>query len=264
MTAFAMTAFTMPATAKASAQGRQFKAFLSALSLEVLLIGAGLLWLTMHPSQPIDVIVPLTIEVTPTAEPEKLAEPEMAKLPPPQQLPTPTAPALKPPPVLQTKPMPVAAVTPASTPATPVAMAKPLPAPSPAPAPALNSVPEPSVNLPTAAATPTVATASVSTPTPASPPSIDPSPAYNAKLASAVQAVFEVPAAAAELNFKGRARVEFNLRDGVVSKVRIVQTSGLGVADRAAVKAVQAAVYPAPPPPLQGKEATYQIWVACL
>ena len=104
-------------------------------------------------------------------------------------------------------------------------------------------------------------------PAPAPPPAapaFDPSPAYNAKLSAAVQAAFEVPAAAAALGFKGRTRVEFSLRDGVVSGIRVVQTSGLGLADRAAMRAVQVAAFPAPPPALQGKDGVYQIWVACL
>jgi periplasmic protein TonB len=254
-----MTAFVVPVTARVSRHRRQFNAFASALSLEVLLIGAGLFWLKTHPPQPVDVITPLTIEVASPPEPEKLSTPEMAKPPPPP----PTTSAVKPPPVLQPKLIPVTA---ASSPATPVAMTTPLPAPASAP----SMVPEPSVSLPAAVAAPTVAPQPVPAPVPtpapapASPPSIDLSPAYNAKLAAAVQVVFEVPAAAADLNFKGRTRVEFNLRDGVVSKVRVLQTSGLGVADRAAVKAVQAAIYPAPPAQLQGKEGTYQIWVACM
>lgn len=91
----------------------------------------------------------------------------------------------------------------------------------------------------------------------------DLSAAYNAKLTQAVQMAFEVPAVAESLNFKGRTRIEFSLHNGVVSASRVVQSSGLGAVDRAALKAVQTANYPAPPPSLQGKDGTYQIWVAC-
>jgi outer membrane biosynthesis protein TonB len=93
---------------------------------------------------------------------------------------------------------------------------------------------------------------------------VDPSAAYNAQLAAAVQAAFQVPLAAQELAFKGRTRVEFLLRDGRISSPRIIQGSGLGVADRAAIKAVQSAVYPSPPDNLKGKDGIYQIWVACV
>jgi periplasmic protein TonB len=254
-----MTTLVFPAMAQASHQGLRFKAFFSALGLEMLLFGAGLFWLATHPPQPALVVIPLTIEAIP-APPvsEKLTEPEITKPPPPtSQVAKPIA-HLTPPAVLP--PPPKAAISPAPA-QNPVLEPSPKAAiaPTPAPAPTQNPVLEPShVSPPTAVAAPLAA------PQPVSPPAVDPSPAYNAKLAAAVQAVFEVPAAAAELNFRGRTRVEFNLRDGQVSMVRIVQTSGLGVADRAAVKAVQAAIYPSPPAQLQGKEATYQIWVACL
>jgi len=73
-----------------------------------------------------------------------------------------------------------------------------------------------------------------------------------------------VPGPALALGFKGRARLEFHLRDGVASNVKIIQPSGLGAVDRAALKAVEAAAFPSPPPALAGKDGVYQIWVACL
>lgn len=94
-------------------------------------------------------------------------------------------------------------------------------------------------------------------------PTIDPALAYNVKLAAAVQAAFEVPGSAKALSFKGKARVEFNLHDGVASAIRVVQSSGLGAVDRAAVKAVEIANFPLPPAELKSKEGIYQIWVAC-
>jgi protein TonB len=97
----------------------------------------------------------------------------------------------------------------------------------------------------------------------ASPPTVDPALAYNAKLAAAVQAAFVVPSMATTLGFKGRARVEFKLRDGTATDVRILQPSGLGAVDRAALKAVAVAQFPSPPTSLMGKEGIYQIWVEC-
>jgi protein TonB len=94
-------------------------------------------------------------------------------------------------------------------------------------------------------------------------PTIDPALAYNVKLAAAVQAAFEVPGSAKALSFKGKARVEFNLHDGLASAIRVVQSSGLGAVDRAAVKAVEMAKFPLPPAELKSKEGIYQIWVAC-
>ena len=114
--------------------------------------------------------------------------------------------------------------------------------------------------------------------TPSSPPAKTPAPlpdatsqsidpailaAYNAKLTAAVQAAFRVPSTAADMGFKGRVRIEFTLRNGVVINVRVDVPSGFRAVDRAAVRAVQTANYPLPPQVLLGKDGTYQIWVAC-
>lgn len=140
--------------------------------------------------------------------------------------------------------------------------------------PVQQTVTEPRVKAPDATAAP----AAVATPEPAAPntpvavvpvppqaiaTAIDPAmiAAYNSKLNAAVQAAFRVPAAAADIGFKGRVRVEFALRDGVVSDIRILQPSGLSMVDRAAITAVESAKYPLPPQVLQGKNGTYQIWV---
>jgi len=59
----------------------------------------------------------------------------------------------------------------------------------------------------------------------------------------------------------GRARVAFTYRDGVVSDVRLVTSSGVGLLDRAALATVRDAVYPKPPPDLAGKTLAKQLWV---
>jgi len=136
--------------------------------------------------------------------------------------------------------------------------------------PVLPEVKPPEEPAPPVVAKPTVFSAPAPLPQPpaAAPvmppaPVVDPALAYNVKLAAAVQAAFVVPGPAAALGFKGRARVEFHLRDGVVSNAKIIQASGLGVVDRAALKAVEVASFPVPPTSLVGKEGVYQIWVAC-
>ena len=91
----------------------------------------------------------------------------------------------------------------------------------------------------------------------------DPAIAYNAALTMAVQAAFKVPAAATTLGFKGRARVEFKLQDGHVSASTLLESSTLGLVDRAALRAVNEASYPSPPAALAGIMRTYQIWVEC-
>ncbi len=197
------------------------------------MLAAVVAWIAAHPPQPLDTFVPLTIEVTP--EPEPVAPPELVKpvtpVPPPR-LPKPVAVQPEP------KPLPPEPIAPTVAPL-------PQPVATPAPTAFTAPVPAPRVIVPTA-------------------PSVDPALAYNVKLAAAVQAAFTVPAPAAALNFKGRTRVEFGLRDGVASAIRVVQSSGLGAADRAAIKAVETATFPAPLPSLQGKDGSYQIWVACL
>ena len=233
-----MSAVLRDAAGPPTGRRRPWLAFGSALGVEAALGVVFVGWLVTHRPQPADPVVPLTIEAVKPPVVEKPPEPEKPRPTPPP------APAVA-------KPMPRTAPPPPAA-APPIA-----PAPL-APQPATAAAPAP-VAAPVAAAP-----APVPPPPPPSAPVVDPAPAYNAKLSAAVQAAFEVPAAAAALNFKGRTRVEFSLRDGVVSGIRVVQSSGLGLADRAAVRAVQVAAFPAPPPALQGKEGIYQIWVACL
>jgi periplasmic protein TonB len=220
------------------------------LGLEAALLVVLLAWVAAHPPKPIEVVVPLLIDILTAQTPEKLPEPEkpQSKAPPPVPMPRP-------------KPLAPAATRPApqAVPVVPIAPIAPT-------APAPTRLPEPAAAPVTAAPSSAVAPPAAERAPALSAPAVpvnDPSPAYNAKLSAAVQAAFEVPATAVALNFKGRTRVEFSLRDGVVSAIRVVQGSGLGATDRAAVKAVQAAVYPPPPAALQGKEGSYQIWVVC-
>lgn len=163
----------------------------------------------------------------PVPAPIELAqpEPEPPKPEPPKSQPRQSVPAPKPAPVPPPLPQPL----PKPLPATPFSE----PAPPPPP-------PPPSSN---AAGKP------------------DPGLEYAARVRAAVQAAVAYPPAAAAMNFSGRTRVQFLLQDGVPSHVRIVQGSGLGMVDRAALKSVQDAVYPPPPPPLQGKGLDYQVWV---
>ena len=216
-----------------SARGRQWQAFGSALGLEVALVAAIFGWMAAHPATPPVQVIPLTIETTVPVAPEKLPEPEKPKpvRPPEQTLP-------KPPARVSTPPQP--------------APAAPLPSPQVA-------VPAPA--MPAAQAVAAAVSPPAPAPLPVSAPTIDPTPAYNAKLTAAAQAAFEVPGTVAALNFKGRARVGFKLRDGLASSIAIVQSSGLGAMDRAALKAVQTAAFPQPPAALQGKEMVYEIWV---
>ena len=226
---------SLPADIVTRTRSRPWLAFGSAIAIEMTFVLAVLAWLAMRPTQVPDKTVPITIEVAApaiTEEPPKPPEPAKAKPLPP--LPKPVARAVTP-------PLPAPQVVPVPTPL-PVTQA-------PSPVQAAAAPPNPPAQAPAPA------------PQPAQPPSVDPAPAYNAKIAAAAQAALEVPGSVTALNFKGRARVGFKLRDGVVSGIVIIQSSGLGAMDRAAIKAVQTANYPAPPAALQGKDIAYEIWV---
>jgi len=195
----------------------------------------------IHPPQELQQVIPLVMSM--------LEEPKVEKPLPPKP------PDIKPPPVLaKVVPIPVKSQSPVM-PLTPEVRP-------------LQEVTPPVVAQANAFSTPVVA-ATPPAPPPAPPvvsppaPAVDPALAYNMKLAAAVQAAFVVPGPASALGFKGRARVEFHLRDGVASNAKIIQPSGLGAVDRAALKAVEVAAFPAPPAALAGKEGVYQIWVAC-
>jgi periplasmic protein TonB len=220
---------------------RTWQSFGLALTLESLLVAGGLLALLYSSHKVAASATSLVIELqAPTNAPMPAPMPAPPTTPPSKlALPVPTPKALPKEPQKQEPPLPV-------TPS-PAAVLAPTPAPVPAVAP------------------PQATAAVASKPAQASTHAdVDALAAYNAKLAAAVQAAFEMPLAAQELAFKGRTRVEFVLRDGHVSSPRVVQPSGLGAADRAAIKAVQSATYPPPPESLKGKEGLYQIWVACL
>ena len=84
---------------------------------------------------------------------------------------------------------------------------------------------------------------------------------FAAKVKAAIQAAVVYPSAARSMGFVGKARVEFLLRDGVPSKVKIIQGSNIVMIDRAALAAVANAAYPETPDSLKGKEQVYQVTV---
>lgn len=229
----------MPAPVSYANRSRHWKAFVSALSIELLLLFLVIMWLTGSPQEMTPAAVPLSMDLWNSEKSPEPEKPRQALPPPPVALPQLQAfkAALRPVQPVQMSPQTTAAAASSEVPL--VASVANLPSQT------------------TVAATPPQAAAA----TP--PPTVDPAPAFNAKLAAAVQAAFELPAAASALNFKGRARIEFSLREGVATAIRVVTSSGLGAVDRAAIKAVQSAVYPPPPAALQTRESPYQIWVAC-
>jgi len=218
-------------------RARMWPAFGAALTLETVAIASLIAWTMLHPKEP--VLRPLAIEIaapTPAVQPEPPAPPKPVV---PTPIPLVTS---------QAKPVKVAA--------------SPSPAPSPPPLLPLSAAPSevaaPATPVPLSAA-PAVAPPPPSLPPPAGP--VGPSSDYIAKVRAAVQAAFAYPAAAAAADFHGRTRVAFSLRDVTVSGARVLVGSGMGLVDRAALQAVQAARYPAPPADMQGREHTYEVWV---
>ena len=211
---------------------RDFKqALASALALEVLAVGALVAWVVTHPVAREPKAVALTIEA--------IQEPEVPKPPEPERP--------KPPAPLPPKPVPPT-VTAAPPPPTPAPAATP-------PVAVLEPAPSPAATLPLAAPPPPK-------PVAAPPPGpVSPTADYVDKVRAAVQAAFVYPLAAKAMEFKGRARVGFKLRDGHASDAHLVVRSGLGIGDRAALDAVQNASYPAPTAELRGVELSCEIWV---
>lgn len=130
---------------------------------------------------------------------------------------------------------------------------------------------EPSAPAPAPLASPTApavvsrAAEAVAVPAASPPPpaaSAAPSAEYIAKVRAAVQAAFEYPMAAKAQDFKGRTRVAFNLNDTRPSGARVVVTSGMGIVDRAALKAVEGASYPPAPESLGHAEQAFEVWVS--
>jgi TonB family protein len=212
---------------------RMKQAFTAALVLESAALLGAFTWVATHPHVPPAALVALQIEAPSLPEPE-LPKPKLEPVKPP---PKPVVEAVKkvalpPPPV----PVPVSAPLPVAA----APSENPVPAPSPVP----------SVAAPVFKAAP-----------PAPPGPAKPSNEYLDKVRNAVQNAFVYPPAARAMEFRGRARVAFKLLDGQASNVRVLVRSGLGMGDRAALEAVQNAVFPAPAVELKGVDMDCEIWV---
>jgi periplasmic protein TonB len=98
-------------------------------------------------------------------------------------------------------------------------------------------------------------------PAPAAPPTGAVDPSFDAALRTAIESALHYPESARMAGLSGRARVAFVYRDGSVTDVRLVVSSGIGLLDRAALAAVRDAVFPKPTPELAGKSVSKQLWV---
>jgi len=132
------------------------------------------------------------------------------------------------------------------------------------PKPALPPLPKPAIDKtpPTPVATPTAATepAPPPVPQPVVKSEVDPHVinTYAAKLLAAVQAATHCPN---DVQFTGRVRVAFSLKDTDPRNVHVLSGSGVAAIDDAARHAVVDAIIPEPPAEMKGTERNYQTWV---
>jgi protein TonB len=140
------------------------------------------------------------------------------------------------------------------------AAAAPKPQPvTPPPAPA--QAPDTTPNIPPASAAP-----AEPVPAPAPTPTPDPAPArpdtsFEGSLRAAIEAALRYPESARMNGIAGRTLVGFVYRDGAVSDIHVVTSSGMGQLDHAALAAVRDAVCPPPPHGFEGKSLPEQLWV---
>jgi periplasmic protein TonB len=213
----------------APARARFYPAAALALIVEAALLGAAFVLFSRTPPMPLEQpVTVLTIAPAPLPQPVAPAEPQ----PKPQQVTRPATPVRH-----------VAHLTPP----------RPAPAPQPIPAPAPPST-MPTDPAPVPRAPP---------PPPSAPPAAaaDPSASFEGALRAVIQAALRYPESARMASMAGRTRVAFKFRDGVVSDVTVVTSSGVGLLDRAALAAVRDAAYPKPEPAFSGKTLSEQLWV---
>ncbi|MFL9987992.1 energy transducer TonB [Paraburkholderia sediminicola] len=171
---------------------------------------------------------------------------------------------------------------PAPIPAREVSKPVPKPAAQPRRAPAVHQArvahaapPKPQPVTPPPAPIPAPNTASAKSAAPAEPapapvprPALAPVPAparpdasFEAALRAAIDAALRYPESARMEGITGRTLVGFVYRDGAVSDIHVVTSSGMGLLDHAVLTAVRDAVCPPPPHGLEGKSLPEQLWV---
>jgi protein TonB len=133
------------------------------------------------------------------------------------------------------------------------------------PAPILPALPVIQVEQPPLPRTASPAPAAITVPIEAPPP---PPPSsrlpgiedkFKAAVRDAVYAAHRIPDLARTMNMYGDSEVHFTLRDGVVSDIELVGSSGHHPLDEAALAAVRAAHYPPAPAELQGRSLSFII-----
>ena len=109
--------------------------------------------------------------------------------------------------------------------------------------------------------TPTTPAASAPPAPTAAPAPARPDTSFEASLRAAIEAALRYPESARMDGIAGRTLVGFVYRDGAVSDIHVVTSSGMGQLDHAALAAVRDAVCPPPPHRFEGKSLPEQLWV---
>ncbi len=207
-----------------------WRAFFAALGLEVLF---GLAILYAAQSQAREEVKPLQVtQVMLTPVPESPAPPVVTPPPPVPQVPVqksrPVAvPIAKPQPVADSESAPQTV-----TPSLPKEQAVPKEFPNTPPNPTTAAIPQAAISV-----------------------------AFGDRVRAAVQAAVIYPMAARASHVTGRSKVSFSYRDGVVSNLLLITSSGNVLLDKAAFAAVRAAAYPPPTGEYVGRLLNFEIWV---
>jgi periplasmic protein TonB len=109
--------------------------------------------------------------------------------------------------------------------------------------------------------TPTTPAASAAPAPTAAPAPARPDTSFEASLRAAIEAALRYPESARMDGIAGRTLVGLVYRDGAVSDIHVVTSSGMGQLDHAALAAVRDAVCPPPPHGFEGKSLPEQLWV---
>jgi protein TonB len=226
----------------AGEQRHRLEAIGIAIMLECAILGGGFALFALMPGPAKSDPAPVTLDLAQPPE-EKQPEPPKPRLRPPEpRKPLPPEPGPVPP-VPQPAPQP-----PEPPPSQPAVKPVPDLQPAPEPTPFSEPVAPPAPPPPPVPAPPTLARP-------------DPMLLYAAQVKAAVQSAVVYPAQAQRQRLVGRTRVQFTLRDGKPSEASVLQSSGLGVLDQAALASVAAARYPAPSDDLAGVARQFQVWV---
>jgi len=226
---------TVPASGMPQERTRLYPAAAIALVAEVLLFGGAFVLLTHKAPAPVQ-LPPTTLTLAAPPAPTPPAPKPAVPTPPQPRTPPPVRPVV-----------PVHHVV-THTPPKPAVVPPPQPVPTPAPV------------VPSAVPTESAPRPAPETPPPPALPATA-SPSFEGALRAAIQAALHYPESARMAGMSGRTRVAFRYRDGVVSNVSVVVSSGMGLLDRAAVAAVRDAAYPKPEPAFLGKTLSEQLWV---